>query len=102
VSTDSAEQFVTDYYALLPDNTDSAWALLSPEMQAAIGSVGDYEAFWNTVASVQVDDTTSAGVNSVDVTLTYVTENGSEQETRRIEVAEQGEGFAIVGDAVVS
>jgi hypothetical protein len=49
-----------------------------------------------------VDDTTSAGVNSVDVTLTYVTENGSEQETRRIEVAEQGEGFAIVGDAVVS
>ena len=101
-STDSAEQFVTDYYALLPDDTDSAWALLSPEMQAAIGSVGDYEAFWNTVASVQVDDTTSPEANAVDVTLTYVTEAGSEQETRRIEVAEQGGGFVIVGDEVVS
>jgi eukaryotic-like serine/threonine-protein kinase len=102
VSTDSAEQFVTDYYALLPDDTDSAWALLSPEMQADIGGVEDYEAFWNTVASVQVDDTTSPEANAVDVTLTYVTDAGSEQETRRIEVAEQGDGFVIVGDEVVS
>ncbi len=101
-STGSPEQFVTDYYALLPDDTDAAWALLSPEMQAAIGGVGDYEAFWNTVASVQVDDTTSPEANAVDVTLTYVTDAGSEQETRRIEVAEQGDGFVIVGDEVVS
>ena len=102
VSTDSAEQFVTDYYGLLPEDTDSAWPLLSPEMQATIGDVGDYEAFWDTVASVQVDDTTSSEANAVDVTLTYVTDGGSEQETRRIEVAEQGDGFVIVGDEVVS
>jgi serine/threonine protein kinase len=102
VSTDSAEQFVTDYYGLLPEDTDSAWALLSPEMQATIGGIGDYEAFWDTVASVQVDDTTSSEANAVNVTLTYVTDDGSEQETRRIEVAEQGDGFVIVGDEVVS
>jgi hypothetical protein len=71
-------------------------------MQATIGGVGDYEAFWDTVASVQVDDTTSSEPNAVHVTLTYVTDGGSEQETRRIEVAEQGDGFVIVGDEVVS
>ena len=98
----SAEQFVADYYALLPSDTGAAWALLSPEMQEEVGSIGDYEAFWTTVESVEVDETTSTARNVVEVTLTYVTSDGSEQETRRIEVAEQAGGFLIADDEVVA
>jgi serine/threonine protein kinase len=95
---DSAEQFVADYYALLPDDTSSAWELLSADMQAEVGSLDDYEAFWATVDSVSVNDTTSAEPNSVDVALTYVTDEGSEDETRRLDLQDQGDGFLIVGD----
>ncbi len=94
----SAEQFVSDYYALLPDDTGAAWQLLSPEMQAETGSYDDYVGFWSTIDSVSVDDTTALGETSVEVTLTYTTGGASEQEVRQIDVAEQGDSFLIVGD----
>jgi hypothetical protein len=97
-AADDPEQFVIDYYGLLPGDTAAAWPLLSPDMQAEVGSFEDYEAFWSTIDAVAVDDTTPAGSNAVDVTLTYTTEGSSEQETRRIELEETDDGFVIVAD----
>ena len=92
------EQFVADYYGLLPDDTAAAWPLLSPDMQAEVGSYEDYQGFWSTIDTVTVDDTAPSGSNAVDVTLTYVTDGSSEQETRLIELEETDDGFLIVGD----
>ncbi len=94
----SPEQFVSDYYALLPSDTEAAWELLSSDMQAEVGSYGDYEGFWSTIDSVIVDDTTAVDADTVEVTLTYTTDGTSEQEVRQIDVSPQGNGFVIVGD----
>jgi hypothetical protein len=98
---DDPAAFVTDYYALLPADTKTAWSLLSDSMQDAVGNYGQYKGFWATVDSVSVEDTAEVDDGVVDVTLTYVTSRGSETETRRITVADTGDGRQIVGDEVV-
>lgn len=97
----SPEQFVSDYYALLPGDTGAAWELLSPQMRDEVGSLEDYEAFWATIDEVTVQDTASAGDEAVDVTLTYVSDGTEEQEVRRLELEPQDDGFVVVGDEVV-
>ncbi len=93
-----AEEFVSAYYALLPEDTDSAWRLLSSEMQAEVGSYDDYVGFWSTIDDVTVDGTAELDADTVEVMLTYLTDGTSEQEVRQIDVAPQGESFVVVGD----
>jgi hypothetical protein len=89
--------FVEYYYDFLPDDTDTAWSLLSPEAQQAIGS-GSFRGFWATVDAVQVDATRPDGPDGVVVTLTYTTDRGTEQETRRLHVGRAGGGYLITAD----
>jgi eukaryotic-like serine/threonine-protein kinase len=97
----SPETFVSDYYAVLPEDTETGWSLLTPGFQREVGSFEDYDGFWSTVDSVTVEDTQSAGPGAVDVTLVYTTDGSSEEEVRRIEVVEGADGYLISGDAVV-
>jgi hypothetical protein len=96
----SPEQFVTDYYALLPDDTRRAWELLSEEMQSEVGSYGSYQGFWRTVEAVTVDDTAAESEDTVSVDLTYTTSDGTQSETRVITVEDTGDGPQITGDQV--
>jgi serine/threonine protein kinase len=98
---DSAAQFVSDYYSLLPGDTAAAWPLLSPEMQSRVGSYEDYDGFWSTIDSVTVDEATSSGSDAVEVSLTYTTDGDSEQEVRRLQLEESDDGYLIVDDEVV-
>ncbi|MDZ5621828.1 hypothetical protein SFC88_13360 [Nocardioides sp. HM23] len=102
LASTSPEQFVTDYYALLPDDTRGAWALLSDEMQDEVGSYGSYQGFWRTVEAVTVDDTSVDSTDTVTVDLTYTTASGTESETRLITVQDTGDGPQIVGDQVAA
>jgi eukaryotic-like serine/threonine-protein kinase len=98
----SAPQFVRDYYAVLPSGTSSAWAALSPGFQAKIGGYGNYRGFWSTIASVSVGSTTVTQAGSVDVSLTYRSNDGRvSSEVRRIYLERTGSGYLITGDAVV-
>ena len=101
LTSTSPEQFVTDYYALLPDDTKGAWELLSDEMQDVVGSYGSYQGFWSTIDAVSVDDT-AADSDTVTVDLTYTTAEGTESETRLITVQETDEGPQIVDDQVTA
>lgn len=98
-STDAA-QFVTDYYALLPTNTQEAWSLLSDQMQAEVGGYGSYRGFWRTIDAVSVDAATEDSPGTVEIDLTYTSDAGTESETRLITVEEAGDGLLIVGDQV--
>ena len=47
---------MTDYYGLLPDDTDAAWDLLTASYQRQTGGRDSYEDFWGDMDSVTVSD----------------------------------------------
>ncbi len=98
VTTDGAgrEQFVEDYYAALPADTEAGYALLSPSYQRSL-SFEDYDGFWSRFDEVTVEATEPAG-NAVDVTLLY---DGGDEEVRRIHLTRDGDSWLITGDEVV-
>jgi hypothetical protein len=87
-------QAVEDYYSLLPDDTEDAWAMLGPAARASAGGYGSYAGFWNSIGSVTVDGTSSDG-DIVSVQLTY---DGSQSETRSLRVEQRGDGWIIAED----
>jgi serine/threonine protein kinase len=86
------EQAIRDYYALLPGDTDQAFDLLTDRAQRKSGGQRTYTKFWNTIASVQVENTQADG-DRVAATLLYVTNNGrqSRETTSFALVEENGE-----------
>lgn len=93
---------MADYYATLPDDTESAWSRLTSEFQSEIGSYDDYAGFWSTIREVSVDETDPAGRRAVEVTLTYTDSDGAtEQEVRRIFLDRSAGDLQISGDEVV-
>lgn len=95
-----AQGFVVDYYAALPDDTETGWSRLSEDYQAAT-SYDRYAGFWSTIDAVSVDGTAPAGPGAVDVTLTYTTDGSSEQEVRRIWLERTADGYRITDDEIV-
>jgi hypothetical protein len=99
---DSPEAFVEDYYAVLPDDTETGWSMLTPGFRREVGSYGDYDGFWSTIDSVSVEDAQPAGPGAVDTTLVYTKTDGStDREVRRIELTESDDSYLISGDEVV-
>lgn len=92
--TGGRAQAVANYYASLPEDTRSAWDSLSEDVQAQIGGYDDYAAFWNTIDDVSVGAVSADG-DLVTVHLTYTTDRGQEDETRRLRV-ERSDGAWLV------
>ncbi|ANH38553.1 Serine/threonine-protein kinase PknB [Nocardioides dokdonensis FR1436] len=97
VSGSDAEGVVSDYYAALPQDVDTGWATLSPDLQDEIGR-DSYDGFWATISSVSIQEVDDVGDGVVDVTLTY---DGGSRETRRIEVGPVDGDLRILSDSVV-
>jgi serine/threonine protein kinase len=94
---ESPTAVVTDYYELLPEDTDSAWALLTPGLQDEIGE-GTFRGFWATIDDVRVEGAEEVGDDLVHVTLTYTTDGRSEEETRELAVEQVDDGYLISED----
>jgi eukaryotic-like serine/threonine-protein kinase len=93
------EAFGESYYALLPEDVESAYALLSSSYGS---SLADYQAFWRTISAVAVRDVTAVDDTTVDVDLTYTSTDGAvEDETRRLFLEQTDEGLRIADDAAV-
>ncbi|WP_159797354.1 serine/threonine-protein kinase [Puerhibacterium puerhi] len=68
---------VTGYYALMPTDTDDAWALMTGDYrQNHAGGRAAYERFWSRVAEVSVSDVQPAPPDRAEATLTYVFRDG--------------------------
>ena len=69
---------ITDYYALLPADTDTAWSRLTPRyQQGTAGGRDSFDAFWGGIRSVSTSDVQGRAPDSVTATITYVRSDGS-------------------------
>jgi eukaryotic-like serine/threonine-protein kinase len=73
----AAVSFVQDYYALLPDDPDAAFALLGAQAQAASGGIDGYRRFYGGMSDVQVQNARSTGEDQVSATIVFTRTDGS-------------------------
>jgi hypothetical protein len=66
-------------------------------MQEEIGE-GTFRGFWTTIDDVRVDGAEAIDDGVVQVSLTYVTDGRSEQETRQLAVERTDDGYLISED----
>jgi serine/threonine protein kinase len=95
-------QFVADYFADMPGNTDAGWQRLSEDMQSVGRS--SYEDFWGSIDAVRASDISSLpGQPAVELTLTYTFSDGRVvTERQRVFLERTGSGYLIDDDQVLS
>jgi serine/threonine protein kinase len=70
-------QAITDYYSLLPDNTDEAWNRLTKSYQHGTArNRSYYESFWNAIEKVTTSDVSGSSPDSAEATVTYTYKDG--------------------------
>jgi hypothetical protein len=68
---------VSDYYALMPTNTEAGWAMLTPGFQSGIAQDREYyNSFWGGVQRVVATDVTGTAPDSAEATITYYFTDG--------------------------
>ena len=74
---------ITDYYGLVPDDTDSAWSLMTRSYQTGTtGGRKAYEQFWSAVDRVKVTGETGKPPDKAEATVTYFYKDGREVRER--------------------
>ncbi len=70
-------QAISDYYGLLPANTDAGWARLTTRYQTTTAKNRQtYQAFWDGFRAVSVSDAVGSPSGAVEATVTYSTRDG--------------------------
>jgi serine/threonine protein kinase len=82
-TTAELAQAVTDYYALLPDDTDAGWERLTASYQRQTGGRESYDDFWNDMDTVTVTDVSATLPDRAQATITYVEKSGNRESTER-------------------
>jgi len=68
---------ITDYYAVLPGNTDQGWAHLSNNFQTGTAQNRQYyQRFWDSIERVTATDAHGASPDTAEATITYHFKNG--------------------------
>jgi hypothetical protein len=95
-------EFVDRYFAAMPGDTQTGWALLTPGMRRDVGR-GSYERFWGTVDSVSTRRTVPVpGEPAVLTTITYHMDNGRVvRERHRIALQRVGGRYLIARDQLL-
>ncbi|MGD9526005.1 serine/threonine-protein kinase [Pseudonocardia sp.] len=96
VPADNPEDFVRDYYALLPGNPDAAWALLGPQAQAGSGGLAGYQRFWSGIENVDLDDVDQTGEGTVEATVVFDLQGGGETRERYRFVVDEVDGQPVM------
>lgn len=68
--------FVQSYYDLLPEDTDTAFALLSPAAQQASGGKSGFDAFYARMELVTLENVRAVGVDTVEARVVFDERNG--------------------------
>jgi hypothetical protein len=92
------ENFVRDYYALLPADPSDAWQLLGPAARNLSRGYQEYRSFYQSLSSVSiVDGPTAVGPSTVTATLRFDVRGGQpSQERYSFTVAPDADGKLIM------
>lgn len=90
------ERTVADYYAVMPNDTETGFQMLGPELRSQ--GFGSYEQFWNGIASVSVSDLQAQpGNRTVTATVVFETEDGRQSsEQHRFGLVPDGSGDGLL------
>jgi eukaryotic-like serine/threonine-protein kinase len=89
--------FVRGYYALLPGNTDAAYALLGPRARSQAGGAGGFTSFYARMQSVTVANPHLTGKSTVTATVRFVQKDGTTSvEPYQFVMTEDGSGKMIM------
>lgn len=103
----SAEQpaadMLVDYYALVPGDLDSAWAMMTEDYQVNhVGGRDAYEAFWGEITDVAIADVSASGTDA-QATLTYTFDDGRVvREVTAYRLVDEGGQLKIAASEVLS
>ena len=84
-----------DYYGLLPEDVDAAWAMFTSSEQDEI-TRSSFEGFWRSVDDVRIEGVSQDG-STVTVDLVYLIDGAEDAETRRL-VLEESDGTWLIAD----
>ncbi|XVV07049.1 protein kinase domain-containing protein [Actinosynnema sp. CA-248983] len=74
-----ADKGLTDYYALLPADTQTGWSRLTENFRTTFGggqTFAQYQSFWGQIAEVQLTNVSLRGDNRVAATIVYTRKAG--------------------------
>lgn len=79
----SPAQAITEYYGLMPGNTEAGWSRLSEKYQLSTPKTyANYQAFWSDMTAVQVSGVSPTGDTTVEATVVYSFKDGRTVEER--------------------
>ncbi|WP_163617391.1 serine/threonine-protein kinase [Microbacterium sp. B35-30] len=95
---------ISGYYAMMPENRDSAWPLMTADYQENhAGGRGGYEAFWSGISDISIADVRATGPDSGQATLTYYFRDGRvAEEVTAYRFADEGGVLKIAATEVLS
>ncbi|GAA1384184.1 serine/threonine-protein kinase [Pseudonocardia kongjuensis] len=89
--------FVQEYYRMLPDDIDGAFARLSPEAQSQSQGIESYREFYSGMRTVYAENLRNAGPNTVTATVVFLRTNGTEsRENYRFVVGTDEQGNQVL------
>ncbi|MEV1291882.1 serine/threonine-protein kinase [Pseudonocardia sp. NPDC049635] len=89
--------FVQNYYRMLPDDIDGAFARLSPEAQSQSQGIESYRAFYSGMRTVYAENLRNAGPNTVTATVVFLRNDGTEsRENYRFVVGTDAQGREVL------
>lgn len=95
---------ISSYYALLPQDTDRAWPLMTTGYQLNhAGGRASYERFWNLFSNVTTSNVRVVAPSTVEAMLTYTTTSGGTiRELTSYGLVEDGGILKIASSRVLS
>ncbi|MFE2757456.1 protein kinase [Actinosynnema sp. NPDC059335] len=79
------DQALSDYYGLLPNNLEPAYARLTDRFKAARApNFASYQSWWTQMSAVTVSDVRAIGPEQVTATVSYTFKSGGTQTERHL------------------
>ena len=95
---------ITDYYAVMPADTDRGWDMLSANFQSTTAHDRQYyQRFWDGIGRVTTEDVRGAEPDTAEATITYYFNDGRISEERTAyTLVQQGGALKIDTSTVLS
>jgi hypothetical protein len=101
-TTTDIRGFLTDYYALLPTDTEQAWSMLSATYQAKVGGFASFQGFYDLICTVRVREVRLTGAGTAAAILVFTRTDGTTSvETYQFTISTRG-GVPMIEDARLS